>query len=169
MFIDKNLRTVDSKRAINCRTIFQDDDLLWGHVIRNGPVHFPEEGMMREFVPFDKWIYVPRYLFNQSVYPTYLLGDSYVMPFRVLECLYRKTLSMPYFHVNDAFVTGMAREMCHYGLKSDETYLKKAQSLSWSVRAIMSRHATLEFYQIHEVMKQRNREVLKAVYDQNLL
>ena len=60
----------------------------------------------------NKWI-VPRYMYNGFKYPNYLSGSGYVLSRPSADCIFGKAKRMPYFHLEDIFITGFAREECH--------------------------------------------------------
>ncbi len=108
----------------------QDPSSIWGLRLRFERPHFPEPGLSRRIGPGGPlparhpWTYVPRYLYSGLYYPDFASGAGYVVPagasgltpgVGVLECLYRSGLELPYFHVNDVFLTGFARGRCSGG------------------------------------------------------
>ena len=50
----------------------------------------------RKFV--RKW-QVPDYIYNGETYPQMLSGSGYVLSRKTAECIYRKALDIPYFHL----------------------------------------------------------------------
>lgn len=50
--------------------------------------------------------YVPYYMYDKETYPTYLLGGGYIMSIDVASTLYEVSLTIPFFHIEDAFLTG---------------------------------------------------------------
>ena len=60
----------------------------------------------------NKWI-VPRYMYNGDRYPNYLSGSGYVLSRPSAECIFEKSKQIPYFHLEDIFITGFAAEACH--------------------------------------------------------
>ena len=52
-----------------------------------------------------KWV-CPRYMYNGKYYPNILSGSGYVMTRYVAKCLYKASLMLPYFHLEDVLVTG---------------------------------------------------------------
>ena len=59
----------------------------------------------------NKWG-VPNYMFNGRVYPVYVSGRGYLMSKEAAHCLYQSALNLPYFFLEDVFVTGFAAENC---------------------------------------------------------
>ena len=60
----------------------------------------------------SKWI-TPRYMYNGDRFPNYLNGPGYVLSRPSAECIFEKAQKMPYFHLEDIFITGFARDACH--------------------------------------------------------
>jgi len=56
--------------------------------------------------PYNKW-YVPKYMFNERNYPNYLSGTGYLMSRSTLASLYRTSLDMPLFHLEDIYISGI--------------------------------------------------------------
>ena len=59
----------------------------------------------------NKW-WVPSYLYNKPEYPVIVSGSSYVTTRPASLCLFNRSLELPFFHLEDVFVTGFAAEMC---------------------------------------------------------
>ena len=59
----------------------------------------------------QKWV-CPKYMYNGKSYPSMLSGSGYVMSRSTAICLYKEALEMPFFHLEDVFVTGFAAENC---------------------------------------------------------
>ena len=58
----------------------------------------------------NKW-FVPKYFYNGTSYPVYNSGPGYVMTRPAVRCLYKKSLKLPYFFLEDVFM-GFAAENC---------------------------------------------------------
>ena len=56
----------------------------------------------------SKW-YTPSGLFNETVYPSYCSGTSYVISGDAVERLYNTTLVTPSFWLEDIYITGICR------------------------------------------------------------
>nr|CAD7394089.1 unnamed protein product [Timema cristinae] len=54
----------------------------------------------------SKW-YAPKYMYSGRVYPNYLSGTGYIMSGDTVGRLYRAALTIPLFHLEDVYVTGM--------------------------------------------------------------
>jgi hypothetical protein len=52
-------------------------------------------------------------MYNGSFYPEIFSGSGYVMSRTTAECLLEEGLKLPYFHLEDVFVTGFAAEKCN--------------------------------------------------------
>ena len=55
-----------------------------------------------------KW-QVPDYIYNGERYPQMLSGSGYVMSRNAAECIYRKALDIPYFHLEVKFLIQINR------------------------------------------------------------
>ena len=55
----------------------------------------------------------PTYMYDGAFYPKMLSGPGYVMSRKTAECLYASaTLRVPFFHLEDVFMTGFAADQC---------------------------------------------------------
>ena len=59
----------------------------------------------------EKW-WCPSYMYNGSFYPEIFSGSGYIMSKSAAQCLFHEGLKLPYFHLEDVFVTGFAAEKC---------------------------------------------------------
>ena len=55
---------------------------------------------------------MPRYLYNGSRYPVILGGSGYVTTRPAAKCLFNESMKLPFFHLEDVFLTGFAAENC---------------------------------------------------------
>lgn len=53
-----------------------------------------------------KW-FMPHYMYNNEIYPTYISGAGYVMSIDVVVKLFEVTLSVPLLHLEDLYLTGI--------------------------------------------------------------
>ena len=51
-------------------------------------------------------IQVPTYFTSESMYRDFMSGAGYVLPWWALPCLYQQSFQLPYFFVEDVFLTG---------------------------------------------------------------
>ena len=58
----------------------------------------------------SKW-YVPTYMYNGRTFPVYINGPGYVTTRDAATCLYAKALDLPFFHIEDVFMS-FAAERC---------------------------------------------------------
>ena len=56
--------------------------------------------------PHNKW-HSPQYMFHDRVYPDYVSGTGYVMSYSSAVILYKMSLTVPAFHLEDVYITGM--------------------------------------------------------------
>ena len=49
---------------------------------------------------------VPAYFTSDAMYRDFFSGAGYIMPWWTLSCLYQQSLKLPYFFVEDVFLTG---------------------------------------------------------------
>ena len=61
-----------------------------------------------------KWV-CPKYMYDGKRYPQILSGSAYVMTRNTAKCLYRAGLQLPFFHLEDVFLTGFSAEACGIG------------------------------------------------------
>ena len=67
---------------------------------------------VHKYKPPRKWA-VPDYLYSGDKYPSYLSGGSgYVVSRDSAQCMLRKSLATPYFHLEDIYMTGFLRQAC---------------------------------------------------------
>ena len=59
----------------------------------------------------SKWG-VPNYMFDGHHYPVFVSGGGYLMSKGAAHCLYQSALNLPYFFLEDVFLTGFAAENC---------------------------------------------------------
>ena len=62
--------------------------------------------------PFTDYLFVPKYMFNKLVYPVFTSGSGYLVPWWALPCLYRESQVLPYFFIEDVFISGFVAERC---------------------------------------------------------
>ena len=59
-----------------------------------------------------KW-HVPGYMYNGNIYPSYLSGGSgYLISRSAAECIYKTAPKVPYFHLEDVYITGFVAQAC---------------------------------------------------------
>lgn len=51
-------------------------------------------------------------MFSGAVYPEFLNGGIYVIPFDAVACLKKEAFETPVFHLNDVFITGFVADKC---------------------------------------------------------
>ena len=56
--------------------------------------------------PHNKW-HSPQYMFSGHVYPDYVSGTGYVMSYSSAVILYKMSLMVPAFHLEDVYITGI--------------------------------------------------------------
>lgn len=88
----------ESKTARNFEEpVTANENLLLGYVFHESNPHANFE---------SKW-YSPAYMFPGDTYPDYLSGSSYIMSFDIIPKLLNKSLSIPLFHLEDVYITGI--------------------------------------------------------------
>ena len=75
------------------------------------PIRVPKSRSKKQSKITGKW-WVPKYLFNGSRYPVIISGSGYVTTRPAAQCLYENALHLPFFHLEDVFLTGFAAENC---------------------------------------------------------
>ena len=56
--------------------------------------------------PHNKW-YASKDMFQEDVYPDYVLGPGYVMSNSAANILFQMALTVPAFHMEDVYITGI--------------------------------------------------------------
>ena len=56
--------------------------------------------------PHNKW-HAPKYMFQDKVYPDYVSGTGYVMSNSAAKILFQMALTVPAFHLEDVYITGI--------------------------------------------------------------
>ncbi|CAB4064656.1 B3GALT1 [Lepeophtheirus salmonis] len=80
---------------------------LLGHLYTNSRVeHDPPTYQFS-----SKWG-VPSYMLTADVYPHYLHGLFTIMSFESSRCLLKESFQLPYFHIDDVFITGYCAIRC---------------------------------------------------------
>ena len=67
----------------------------------------------------DKWS-IPTYMYKRDHFPNSVSGIGYLMPSRVVSCLYHKGLDTQYIFLDDVFVTGLLRVKCRLSLRDND-------------------------------------------------
>ena len=56
--------------------------------------------------PHNKW-HAPHYMFQGHVYPDYVSGTGYLMSYSTAMILFKMSLTVPAFHLEDVYITGI--------------------------------------------------------------
>ena len=90
---------------------------LWppilGYIIKNvDAVRIPDSLMNETFAP--KGMYeCPTYFYRgDNHFPTYFQGSGYFIPWWALSCIYQESFQLPYFFIEDVFVSGWIADRC---------------------------------------------------------
>ena len=88
-----------------------EGDFLLGRTLGRDPkpIQISEKARGKKFT--DKWA-CPSYMFSGGHYPPTLSGAGYAMTLGAARCLYQKLLLLPFFHLEDVFVTGFGAQEC---------------------------------------------------------
>ena len=98
--------SIMEKRCNNC---------IVGHVLgQNSPVIRPKSDTKRYAVGWE----VPNYIYKPEKFPNAVSGSGYIIPMRILDCIYSKGLQTPYINLEDVFITGLAASKCNVTLKN---------------------------------------------------
>lgn len=68
--------------------------------------------------------YAPSYMYDEQYYPNYLSGAGYVMSMDVAAKLYNASLSIPLFHLEDVYLTGL-NDLLETKTKTEKLYKTK--------------------------------------------
>ena len=52
-------------------------------------------------------------MYSGARYPNMLSGPGYIMSRQTSRCLHAAAMEIPYFHMEDVYITGFAAEMCN--------------------------------------------------------
>lgn len=96
--------------------------VMFGHAFNAPPIR-----LTTIFAPQKKWI-MPRWMYPQDFYPTYLSGSGYIIPSSEITCLYEAALETPLVYLEDVFVTGILAETCGIRRQHNEFFLPKKRS-----------------------------------------
>ncbi|KAL1513996.1 hypothetical protein ABEB36_003327 [Hypothenemus hampei] len=72
--------------------------------------------------PNCKWYAGPNYIYPYSTYPNYVSGSTYCMSGDVARKLFNVALTIPLFHVEDVFITGICARKIRLQLTHDFRY-----------------------------------------------
>ncbi|XP_040580925.1 beta-1,3-galactosyltransferase 1 [Lepeophtheirus salmonis] len=59
---------------------------------------------------------VPSYMLERKQYPAFLSGSTYLFSFATGNCLFEEAFNLPYFHLEDIFITSFAATKCNINL-----------------------------------------------------
>ena len=86
---------------------------ILGYVIRNvDAVRIPEKLMNEKFAPKRSYE-CPTYFYSgDNHFPAYFQGSGYFIPWWALSCIYQESFQLPYFFIEDVFVSGWIADRC---------------------------------------------------------
>ena len=96
----------------------------------------------------SKW-YVSEELFNETVYPPYVMGGSYAMTISAAFAIQRASAQLPVFFIEDIYVTGLCRRLTNVQLVRD----RRISNLHFKVekkRITGMNHKPGELVKIHQ-------------------
>ncbi|TRY77994.1 hypothetical protein TCAL_11892, partial [Tigriopus californicus] len=96
--------------------------VMFGHAYNSPPIR-----LTTIFAPQKKWI-MPRWMYPEDLYPTYLSGSGYIIPSSEITCLYEAALETPLVYLEDVFVTGILAETCGIRRQHNEFFLPNKRS-----------------------------------------
>jgi len=80
-----------------------------GSILDGSPVIKIPESLMNETYAPRGMYECPSYFHNGTgLYPFYMQGSGYLIPWWSIECLYQQSFELPYFFIEDVFVAGWA-------------------------------------------------------------
>ena len=96
-----------------------------------------------------KWI-CPIWMYSYPKFPDFLSGLGYLIPSKLIDCLYEKALQTPALHLEDVFVTGILRTKCGGVLIHDPRFVHSKDMLTKVSENIMVHPVTNdEHYAFH--------------------
>nr|ACO11600.1 Beta-1,3-galactosyltransferase 1 [Caligus rogercresseyi] len=144
------LKTVFSP-LIWCR-----EPYLSGVILGNFTPHIVLPGTRR----VTKWG-VPSYMLSEGTYPSFLSGSAYLFSFATAECLFQEAYHIPYFHLEDIFITSFTATRCnieiqplkgivHWRTRRNRVILAKSFALHYSNKEEMKslHRKVMELYQL---------------------
>ncbi|KAL1479587.1 hypothetical protein MTO96_051735 [Rhipicephalus appendiculatus] len=91
---------------------------IWGRVCsRSKP-------MRRRKGRYRKW-YVPRWMYPKATYPDYVNGPAYLISGDSVSVLLRSASAVPYFFIEDVYVTGLVAETAGIRRENDSGYVSR--------------------------------------------
>lgn len=85
-------------------SLINHDKIIVGHVNYNS---------LPQRTEGSKW-FVSQQEYSKEFYPDYCMGMGFIMSFDVVKLLYEASIRLPYFWVEDVYVTGILREEVQY-------------------------------------------------------
>jgi hypothetical protein len=68
-------------------------------------VHIPANNINNTYAIRENY-QVPKYFLKEIRYPKFMSGAGYILPWWTLPCIYQQSLVLPYYFVEDVFLTG---------------------------------------------------------------
>ena len=62
--------------------------------------------------PFVRRSICPEYMWPDEMYPPFLSGAGFLVPYKALDCLATTSMNLPLLHIDDVFITGVVAEEC---------------------------------------------------------
>jgi len=126
----------------------------------------------------SKW-WVPRYLYNGSRYPVILGGSGYVTTRPAAKCLFNESMKLPFFHLEDVFLTGFAAENCAIprfhtdGFHPNAVHFAdlKEEDILWhylNTKSVTHMHRIFMYNDLlreHQNLKRQNKKLISAEKD----
>merc|ERR1711962_428302 len=126
----------------------------------------------------SKW-WVPRYLYNGSRYPVILGGSGYVTTCPAAKCLFSESMKLPFFHLEDVFLTGFAAENCAIprfhtdGFHPNAVHFAdlKEEDILWhylNTKSVTHMHRIFMYNDLlreHQNLKRQNKKLISAEKD----
>uniref|UniRef100_A0A6M2D5B1 Hexosyltransferase n=1 Tax=Rhipicephalus microplus TaxID=6941 RepID=A0A6M2D5B1_RHIMP len=116
-----------------------------------------------------KWYLSPEE-FPRDVFPDYITGGMYVVGGRVVNLLYRATGQVPFFRVEDIYLTGMCAERAGITrVNLEGTYNLKLSTLCEYKKAIYGHHVTpVEMNEVWHAMKRLEYKCRRLLFSVHL-
>lgn len=108
--------------------------------ITNGIIGMVQNGARPIRDKSSKW-YTPHNVFSEQQYPQYMSGTSYVISGDIVPRLYEVSLTVPFFWLEDVYITGLCRRKIRANAVNDFgfTYAKRATT-GCAYRHVISGH-----------------------------
>ena len=99
------------------------------------------------------YVFTPCYFYSMLEYPPFLSGSGYIIPGQIIAKMFETALTIPYFHIEDVFMTGMVTMAAKIPIKNHPKfhpfpYVFKPLQLDFMSSHYMGREHKLKVHSI---------------------